>query len=469
MVPAADVRSPAASLAKWPVSAMPLAIAAGALLGIVYTLSPLTVWFAMASVLIIWTGTRGLPPGEARWVARILAGAIAVRVVIVAALFLFGTADHLWFNTFFGDEQYLLVRSLRLRHLWLGSPISLEALFDLFDLYGQTSYLNVIAYVQLLVGPAPYGIHLLNSAFYLAGTLVLHRVVRPAYGPVPAAGALCGTLFFPSLVIWSASGLKESLNFLVVTCVLSAAVALVRADWKWRPLAALVVVAGLATLRTFRAGAFEIAAAGVALGLAGRFITRRVWRLALVALAFVVLAVPVTRSGRVQALALRGLRPAATMHMGHVFTRGHSYKLLDQGLYDSRHTESMTWSEAVRFVERAAASVVFFPRPWDARSRAELAYLPEQMVWYVVLVLAVVGTFAGLRRDALVTSVFVAYSVIALMIVALSSGNVGTLVRHRSFALPFLIALSAVGVAAIVGRLSAEASVARPRGRHADR
>ena len=448
---------------------MPLAIAAGALLGIVYTLSPLTVWFAMASVLIVWTGTRGLPPGEARWVARILAGAIAVRVVIVAALFLFGTADHLWYNTFFGDEQYMLVRSMRLRHLWLGSPISLEALFDVFDLYGQTSYLNIIAYVQLLVGPAPYGIHLLNSAFYLAGALILHRVVRRAFGPVPAAGALSGTLFFPSLVIWSASGLKESLNFLVVTCVLSAAIGLVRADWKWRPLAALVVVAGLALLRTFRAGASEIAAAGIVLGLAGRFITRRVWRLVLVALAFVVLAVPVARSARVQDLALRGLRPAATMHMGHVFTRGHSYKLLDQGLYDSRHTETMTWSEAVRFVERAVASVVFFPRPWDARSRAELAYLPEQMVWYLILVLAAVGVIAGLRRDALVTSVFAAYAVTALMIVALSSGNVGTLVRHRSFALPFLIALSAVGVAAIVGRLSAEASVARPRGGNADR
>ena len=42
-----------------------------------------------------------------------------------------------------------------LRHLWLGSPISLEAVLDVFDLYGQTSYLDVIAYVQMLVGPAP--------------------------------------------------------------------------------------------------------------------------------------------------------------------------------------------------------------------------------------------------------------------------------------------------------------------------
>jgi hypothetical protein len=55
------------------------------------------------------------------------------------------------YNTFFGDEQHMLVRSMCLRHLWLGSPISLEALFDVFDWYGQTSYLNMIAHVQLLV------------------------------------------------------------------------------------------------------------------------------------------------------------------------------------------------------------------------------------------------------------------------------------------------------------------------------
>ncbi len=93
----------------------------------------MSVWFTVASVLIVMAGTRGLPAGEALWVRRLLVIAIAVRVVLVAGLFLFGTSDHMWFNTFFGDEQYLLVRSLRLRQFWLGTPMSLEAFFDLFD------------------------------------------------------------------------------------------------------------------------------------------------------------------------------------------------------------------------------------------------------------------------------------------------------------------------------------------------
>ena len=454
------VRSPH-PLPAWQTPAVPTAIAVGALVGLVYTLSPLTVWFAVAATLIVRIATRGLPPREARLVGGLLVAAIVVRVLIIAALFQFGTPDHMWFNTFFGDEQYLLVRSLRLRHFWIGSPLSLEAFLDLFESYGWTSYLNVIAFVQMLVGPAPYGIHLLNAAFYLLATVVLHRVVRTSFGPVPAAATLLGTLFFPTLLIWSVSGLKESLNVLVVTCVIAATIAVFRADWRWRAPAALAVVAGLAVLRTLRAGAFEITVIGVAVGLVAGFITRRVWRIAVVVVAVAVLVVPVARSGRVQEAALRLLRPAARMHMGHVFTRGHSYKLLDQGVYDTRRTDAMDWSEGVRFVERAAVSVVLYPTPWDAQSQAELAYLPEQMLWYVILVTAAIGVVAGLRRDALVTSVFASYAATALMVVALNTGNVGTLVRHRSFALPFLIALGAVGVAALIGRLATPSSAAR--------
>jgi hypothetical protein len=141
------------------------------------------------------------------------------------------------------------------------------------------------------------------------------------------------------------------------------------------------------------------------------------------------------------------------MHMGHVLTRGHSYKLIDQRFYDSGTTTAMRWDDAIRFVGRAAVSAVVFPAPWQAQSWSELAYLPEQLAWYLILLTAPFGVIAGLRRDALVTCLFLAYAAAAMAIVALNTGNFGTLIRHRAFALPFLIALSAVGMVALAGRL----------------
>jgi hypothetical protein len=51
----------------------------------------------------------------------------------------------------------------------------------------------------------------------------------------------------------------------------------------------------------------------------------------------------------------------------------------------------------------------------------------------------------ALRRDALVTSVLATYAFAVAALVAVTGGNIGTLVRHRGLALPYLIWLSAVG------------------------
>jgi hypothetical protein len=51
-----------------------------------------------------------------------------------------------------------------------------------------------------------------------------------------------------------------------------------------------------------------------------------------------------------------------------------------------------------------------------------------------------------------VTCLLAGYAVIALIAVGVHSGNMGTLVRHRAFALPYLGALSAFGTAVLLSR-----------------
>src|SRR5262249_46233180 len=159
-----------------------------------------------------------LPARERRWVAALLVGAMAIRAAMVGALLLFGTPDRVYvpFNVFFGDEQYMIIRALRQRAFWLGASMRLESFAHVFELYGRTSSLQIIAFLQLLVGPAPYAVRLFNILLYAAGGVILHRVVRRAYGRVPAFASLAFLLLLPSLMLWSAAALKESLNFLVV-------------------------------------------------------------------------------------------------------------------------------------------------------------------------------------------------------------------------------------------------------------
>src|SRR5207237_10750846 len=143
---------------------------------------------------------------------------------------------------------------------------------------------------------------------------------------------------------------------------------------------------------------------------------------------------------------------AAPTHMGQSYTRGHSYELLETVYYGRRGLNLMTDRETARYIGRGIASMVIFPAPWQLRSRSELVYLPEQLIWYSVVFTAVVGIVAGLRRDRLVTCLFAGYAAVALLAVAVNSGNMGTLVRHRAFGLPYLGALSAFGVAVLLAR-----------------
>ena len=72
-----------------------------------------------------------------------------------------------------------------------------------------------------------------------------------------------------------------------------------------------------------------------------------------------------------------------------------------------------------------------------------------------LLAWCIVGLIAGARRDPQLTGLLAAYMVTAAVLVALASGNVGTLVRHRGLAVPYLLWFSALGACEAVAFVTA--------------
>ena len=176
--------------------------------------------------------------------------------------------------------------------------------------------------------------------------------------------------------------------------------------------------------------------------------TGRVWRVACLAIAIVVAVAAIDRVPRVEAAALEAVRMAARKHAGHVYTPGHSYLLLDESFYGGpRSLKDITHAEALRYIGRGVVSILLYPMPWQMRSRSELIYLPEQIVWYLVVLLAPIGVVVGLWRDRLTTALLVGYTAVVLVAVGVNSGNMGTLVRHRALALPYLGVFAVLGAA----------------------
>ena len=439
-----------------------VAAAAGIVLGAAYALSPLTV-LVLATLPLFWRWvSRDLSERERYWLAVVLCAAVAVRLIAIGGLFVTANASVPYAN-FFGDEEFFKRRSVWMRNIGLGVPIAGSDVIYAYDDVGRSLHLYVLAYLQAMVGNAPYGILMLNAAVYAVGALALYRLVRPAFGGVAALGGLALLLFLPSLMTWSISALKEPSYMCAGALETVAAVALVRSHRiRWRLVSAAVIVACAFVLQGLREGGLAMALIGVGGGLAATAVIRRP-RLLLAGLVALPLTIVIAiNRPAVEMRIWSAVHESAAKNWGYINTPGFSYKLLDERIYaDRSNVTTMTPPEMTRFVLSAVGAYVAVPLPWRIESRAALAYLPEQILWYGLIALLPIGVWVGLRRDALITSILTAHAMAAALMVALTGGNVGTLVRHRGLALPYVVWLSALGGVEVTRILLARARTPR--------
>lgn len=440
-----------------------VAVLAGIAAGAFYTVSPLTAWCIALAAIVLTLAGRGLPATERRTLNIVLVTALVARLAAIGALVVINTPlhDDESVGMLSGDEAYGLSRALRTRDVLTGVPVTQYDHVVASDEYGRNSYMTLLTGVQILFGPTPYSMRLLNTLLFTIAAILLFRATRFAFGPLPAIGGLVVMLFLPTLFLWSMSLLKEPLYLFGTTLVITGAIGAVRAQTTANRAFALAgAAAGLAVVSDLRPGATPLALLGLGCGIAGLWTFSSAKRFALTAALVVVALFALMSQPAAQQRVTSALEAAAKTHTGHVFTVGHSYKLLDAGFYinpitPSASTMTLTAAEAARYVMRAAASFITVPWPWQLASTRELVYLPEQTLWYVIVGLLPIGLVAGWRRDPVVTSLLAGYTLPTAAALALTNGNVGTLLRLRGIVIPYLIWLSAVGFCAALQRMAA--------------
>lgn len=428
--------------------------AAGVLLGLLYTVSPVTLWAAVLAACVLAAATTGLTPEERRALVAIVLLALIVRVIAVGAMLVAGIPQHndLATGALTGDEAYNLSRALRTRDVLLREPVTRYDYFVAYDEYGYSTYLSFLTWVQVLAGPTPYSMRLLNAALFVAGSLFLYRVARAAFGGLVALAGLALLLGVPSLAASSISLLKEPAYFacsaLLLWCVVEVAQGQGRGR---RALAIGVGIAAFVLLDDLRRGALVLTAGGLGLAIGLRLALLRWWTAAAAVGVAAIAVGAVISVDAVQQRVLSGLESAAKLQSGHVFTVGHAYKLLDEGFYvnpqaTAASTLTLTPAQAGRFVVRGLVSFLVEPLPWHMASRRELAFLPELLAWYVMLALVPFGLWAGAQSNPFVTLLLACYALPTAAAVALTTGNVGTLLRLRGLVIPYLVWLSVLGV-----------------------
>jgi hypothetical protein len=254
--------------------------------------------------------------------------------------------------------------------------------------------------------------------------------------------------------------------FFLITATLIAAAARVFSAPRDSGTIALIVIAAVCVwlLDDLRRGGSVLAIAGLGLALIARFLFARPSRVAIAAIIVAIVVTAAATSDAARQRFTRAATQAAQVHAGHVFTVGHAYKLREACVIMHPGTpERLTFEQSLRFVSRAGASFLLTPLPWQVESRGELALLPEHVLWYVMLVLAPIGLVAGWRRDPLLTCMLAGYAIPTAVTLALTNGNVGTLLRLRALVTPQLAWIGALGLVAVAG-VMLERSASSPSG-----
>jgi hypothetical protein len=444
--------------------------AAGIGLAVIFTASPLLTCALVAAAALLAIAGRGLPAPERRRLLIILCVALGARVIFIGAVLISGIPllNDLSVGALRGDDAYYLSRAIRARDIILGITQGKYDYFIVSDEYGRTSYLQLLTVLQTLFGPSPYGMRAVNAVLFVSGAYLLFRLARTAYGELAAALGLIVLLFLPSLFVSSTSLLKESTYFFVTALLLTLVIAAARHPRITIRVAAVAIAAVcLWLLDDLRRGALVLSVAGIACAIVMR-VAFHSSRRAVVAIALAaILAVAAWTQAPVRARAIDAITSVAKTHAGHVFTVGHAYKLLDEAFYMHPGTPAawpltLTEGQAARFMVRAARSFVFTPWPWEIASRNELAFLPEHLVWILIMVFVPIGAVAGWRRDRLVTALLIGFALPTAAALAVTNGNVGTLLRLRGLVSPYLIWVAVVGGLSVAEYLLSRRTTAAP-------
>lgn len=114
--------------------------------------------------------------------------------------------------------------------------------------------------------------------------------------------------------------------------------------------------------------------------------------------------------------------------------------------------------DTLRYLPTGILVVVATPLPFSGRTAVETGLIPEMLLWYALLMGVPLGILAAIHRRALALVFVVSALFAVLLLLALGEGNLGTLVRHRSMAIPLATILGATGLAEALRWLRSRAS-----------
>ena len=365
---------------------------------------------------------------------QLFAWALLARMLVAAFIFMYNTQE------FFGGDAitYDFYGYAQMK-AWFG-----DAYFRTISMRfteGQASawgMVNMIAVVYSIIGRNTLAIQFVNSVIGAATAVLIFYCAHHVYQNIRVAkiAAIC-VAFFPSLVLWSAQGLKDApIVFFLVLAILAA----LRLNDRLSLKNAAILIVALFSILSLRFYVFYMIAAAITGGFILGLQKITPTNFARQFIVIVLVGVSLTYLG-------------VTRYANAQFDRFASLETLQRSRLDlsragsgfARDVDVSTTQGAISAIPIGLLYLLFAPFPWQLVSLRQSITLPEMVIWWLMFPLLVMGVLYSIKYRLREISPILIFTSMLSIAYSIFQGNVGTAYRQRAQLLVFYFVFVAVG------------------------
>ena len=362
--------------------------------------------------------------------------ALLVRVAVGAAIFVFNGQDFFggdaWTYDFFGHQQL---------RAWAGDKYA-QILVDRFvgsSFRSGWGMVSMVAAIYAMLGRNMLAVQFVNAVIGAATAPVIFLCAMEVFNNRRVARlAGVAVAFFPSLVLWSAQGLKDAPIVFFLAVSIFATLKLAK---KLNALYLIILVVSLFGVLAFRFYIFYMLAAAIA----GSFIIgMRAVTAQSIARQFVVIVF----------LGLSLMYLGVTRYASLQFEQYGNLKELQRSRQDAatsaqsgfaEDVDVSTASGALSTIPVGMVYLLFAPFPWQLGSLRQSLTLPEMVIWWTAFPVMVLGISFSIKHRLRQISPILIFTSMLTLAYSVFQGNVGTAYRQRAQLLVFYFIFVAVG------------------------
>ena len=352
---------------------------------------------------------------------------------------------------FFPDASYYIIRGLWLKEIYEVTIFDSIHIPQALDPYAHSLFVHLIALIYYYFGYCPELISLVNCLMGTAVAFVCYFISLELFDTHTEArmGVLL-VLFFPLLFILSLAPLKDIFliffNCLIIINIIkwtktqkpfhlvkatlnTYIISLLRPSFLFSH---LLLITTLVIFMTYPMKWFRKTLIVIVIFILGLYLYPNPGKMMII-----------------QKHTFSILNNLYSIHKGYfTLDRGHNYHFLPHKIYASKSNDiaqQLNWGQQSLAIAKACAHFLFQPFVWQKNIlKSYWPLLPEIFLWYLICPLAMIGMAISFRNNSV--KALLLYLSLLMIPFALSSGNIGTVVRHRQLFTPFACIFAAKGL-----------------------